>query len=157
MSKIQSQTFQNWTFKACEDQEWLPAHVPGCVHTDLLKLGKIPDPFYGTNEKEVQWVDKKDWEYRTEFDVNEALLSQQHLELVFDGLDTYADVYVNEQHVLSADNMFRVWTVDVKSVVKANGNIYEYAFVLRSMKICRSWRSSDMPCLHRMINPTWGD
>lgn len=142
MSKIQSQTFQNWTFKACEDQEWMPAHVPGCVHTDLLKLGKIPDPFYGTNEKEIQWVDKKDWEYRTEFDVNEALLSSRHLELVFDGLDTYADVYVNEQHVLSADNMFRVWTVDVKSVVKASGNVLRIRF--------RSPINEDLPKLEKL-------
>ncbi|MCZ4152227.1 hypothetical protein BZG21_48465, partial [Escherichia coli] len=50
---IQSLIFENWTFKACDDQEWLPAKVPGCVHTDLLRLEKIPNPFYGTNEKEV--------------------------------------------------------------------------------------------------------
>lgn len=142
MSKIQSQIFQNWTFKACEDQEWLPAQVPGCVHTDLLKLDKIPDPFYGTNEKEIQWIDKKDWEYRTEFDINEDLLSQEHLEIVFDGLDTYADVYVNDQHVLSADNMFRVWNVDVKSIVKASGNVLRIRF--------RSPIQEDLPKLEKL-------
>nr|WP_154893507.1 glycoside hydrolase family 2 protein [Paenibacillus xylanexedens] len=142
MSKIQSQIFQNWTFKACEDQEWLPAQVPGCVHTDLLKLDKIPDPFYGTNEKEVQWIDKKDWEYRTVFDINEDLLSQEHLEIVFDGLDTYADVYVNDQHVLSADNMFRVWNVDVKSIVKASGNVLRIRF--------RSPIQEDLPKLEKL-------
>lgn len=142
MSKIQSQIFQNWTFKACEDQEWLPARVPGCVHTDLLKLDKIPDPFYGTNEKEVQWIDKKDWEYRTVFEINEDLLSQEHLEIVFDGLDTYADVYVNDQHVLSADNMFRVWNVDVKSIVKASGNVLRIRF--------RSPIQEDLPKLEKL-------
>lgn len=142
MSKIQSQIFQNWTFKACEDQEWLPAQVPGCVHTDLLKLDKIPDPFYGTNEKEIQWIDKKDWEYRTVFDINEDLLSQEHLEIVFDGLDTYADVYVNDQHVLSADNMFRVWNVDVKSIVKAIGNVLRIRF--------RSPIQEDLPKLEKL-------
>ncbi|PAF33020.1 glycoside hydrolase family 2 protein [Paenibacillus sp. 7516] len=142
MSKIQSQIFQNWTFKACEDQEWLPAQVPGCVHTDLLKLDKIPDPFYGTNEKEIQWIDKKDWEYRTEFDINKDLLSQEHLEIVFDGLDTYADVYVNDQHVLSADNMFRVWNVDVKSIVKASGNVLRIRF--------RSPIQEDLPKLEKL-------
>ncbi|MCG7382384.1 glycoside hydrolase family 2 protein [Paenibacillus sp. ACRRY] len=142
MSKIQSQIFQNWTFKACEDQEWLPAQVPGCVHTDLLKLDKIPDPFYGTNEKEIQWIDKKDWEYRTEFDINEDLLSQEHLEIVFDGLDTYADVYVNDQHVLSADNMFRVWNVDVKSIVKSSGNVLRIRF--------RSPIQEDLPKLEKL-------
>ncbi|WP_338543423.1 beta-mannosidase [Paenibacillus tundrae] len=142
MSTIQSQVFQNWTFKACEDQEWLPAQVPGCVHTDLLKLGKIPDPFYGTNEKEVQWIDKKDWEYQTKFDVQEKLFAQEHLELVFDGLDTYADVYVNEQHVLSADNMFRVWNVDVKAVVKAQDNVLRIRF--------RSPIQEDLPKLEKL-------
>ncbi|MEO2203890.1 glycoside hydrolase family 2 protein [Paenibacillus pabuli] len=142
MSKIQSQIFQNWTFKACEDQEWLPAQVPGCVHTDLLKLDKIPDPFYGTNEKEIQWIDKKDWEYRTAFDINEDLLSQEHLEIVFDGLDTYADVYVNDQHVLSADNMFRVWNVDVKSIVKSSGNELRIRF--------RSPIQEDLPKLEKL-------
>ncbi|MCG7376711.1 glycoside hydrolase family 2 protein [Paenibacillus sp. ACRSA] len=142
MSTIQSQVFQNWTFKACEDQEWLPAQVPGCIHTDLLKLGKIPDPFYGTNEKEVQWIDKKDWEYQTKFDVQEKLFAQEHLELVFDGLDTYADVYVNDQHVLSADNMFRVWNVDVKAVVKAQDNILRIRF--------RSPIQEDLPKLEKL-------
>ena len=142
MSTIQSQVFQNWTFKACEDQEWLPAQVPGCVHTDLLKLGKIPDPFYGTNEKEVQWIDKKDWEYQTKFDVQEKLFAQEHLELVFDGLDTYADVYVNDQHVLSADNMFRVWNVDVKAVVKAQDNVLRIRF--------RSPIQEDLPKLEKL-------
>ncbi|MEY8745214.1 beta-mannosidase [Paenibacillus tundrae] len=142
MSTIQSQVIQNWTFKACEDQEWLPAQVPGCVHTDLLKLGKIPDPFYGTNEKEVQWIDKKDWEYQTKFDVQEKLFAQEHLELVFDGLDTYADVYVNDQHVLSADNMFRVWNVDVKAVVKAQDNVLRIRF--------RSPIQEDLPKLEKL-------
>ncbi|WP_128104417.1 glycoside hydrolase family 2 protein [Paenibacillus sp. DCT19] len=142
MSTIQSQVFQNWTFKACEDQEWLPGQVPGCVHTDLLKLGKIPDPFYGTNEKEVQWIDKKDWEYQTKFDVQEKLFAQEHLELVFDGLDTYADVYVNDQHVLSADNMFRVWNVDVKAVVKAQDNVLRIRF--------RSPIQEDLPKLEKL-------
>lgn len=74
--------------------------------------------------------------------MNEALLSQQHLELVFDGLDTYADVYVNEQHVLSADNMFRVWTANVKSVVKASGNILRIRF--------RSPINEDLPKLEKL-------
>ncbi|MEN1984760.1 beta-mannosidase [Paenibacillus hubeiensis] len=141
MSK-QSLIFENWTFKACDDQEWLPAKVPGCVHTDLLRLEKIPNPFYGTNEKEVQWIDKKDWEYRTEFGVEDALLSQEHLELVFDGLDTYADVYLNGQHVLSADNMFRVWNVDVKPYVKATGNVLHIRF--------RSPIQEDLPKLEKL-------
>ncbi|MGQ8874472.1 beta-mannosidase [Paenibacillus sp. TSA_86.1] len=142
MSINQSQLFENWTFKACEDQEWMPAQVPGCVHTDLLRLGQIPDPFYGTNEKEVQWIDKKDWEYRTTFDVEASLYAQEYLELVFDGLDTYADVYVNDAHVLSADNMFRVWKAEVKAFVKEKNNMLRVHF--------RSPIQEDLPKLEKL-------
>ncbi|MEV5028867.1 beta-mannosidase [Paenibacillus sp. LPE1-1-1.1] len=112
----------NWKFKACQEKEWMEAAVPGCVHTDLLRNGIIKDPFYATNEHDLQWIDKIDWEYETQFDVAGELLQASALELVFDGLDTYADVYLNGQHVLSADNMFRTWKADVKSIVTAANN-----------------------------------
>ena len=102
----------NWEFRACGDEEWLTAVVPGTVHTDLLRNGVIDQPFYGTNEHELQWIDKKDWEYRTGFVLEEAWQTLAVTELVFDGLDTYADVYVNGVHALSADNMFRIWRVE---------------------------------------------
>ena len=118
----------NWQFRASDEQTWLPAHVPGCVHTDLLKNGRIQAPFVGTNEKALQWIDKRDWEYRTTFDVLAERLASNKLELVFEGLDTYADVYVNDKLVLSADNMFRTWVADVKSYVQAGGNMLRIVF-----------------------------
>ncbi|RCW45502.1 beta-mannosidase [Paenibacillus prosopidis] len=122
------QVLDNWKFKACKDGEWMAAVVPGCVHTDLLRNGIIADPFYGTNEHDLQWIDKIDWEYETSFDVPEALRNAASLQLVFDGLDTYADVYVNGKHVLSADNMFRTWKADVKSIVKEKDNALSIRF-----------------------------
>lgn len=116
------QSLKQWTFKAIDESEWLPATVPGTVHTDLLDNGKISNPFYGTNEKDVQWIDKKDWEYITTIDVEENVMNHSHIELVFAGLDTYAEVYVNEQHVLSADNMFRTWRADVKPYIQLGAN-----------------------------------
>ena len=101
---------------------WLPATVPGCVHTDLLANHKIADPFVGTNEKAQQWIDKEDWEYRTTFVADEALLARERIELDFLGLDTYAEVFVNGASVLTADNMFRSWRVAVKSHVHAGAN-----------------------------------
>ncbi|MED5020978.1 glycoside hydrolase family 2 TIM barrel-domain containing protein [Paenibacillus chibensis] len=118
----------DWRFKACDEQDWLKADVPGCVHTDLLANGKIPDPFYGTNEKEVQWIDKQDWEYESRFDLPYELLSLPRLELVFSGLDTYADVSVNGQTLLSADNMFRTWKADVKPLLKQGANTVHIRF-----------------------------
>lgn len=121
MSELKCQISQ-WTFRNSEEQEWRPAFVPGCVHTDLLKNELISDPFVGTNELGLQWIDKKVWEYESVFDVSAELLGQSRLELVFEGLDTYADVYLNDVSILSADNMFRTWTVDVKPYVREEGN-----------------------------------
>ena len=117
-----------WVFREADTGEWLPATVPGTVHTDLLANGKIQDPFYRTNERDQQWIDKKDWDYATHVDLDAATLAHDHVELVFEGLDTYADVYVNDALVLSADNMFRTWTVDIKAHARAGANALRLRF-----------------------------
>ncbi|WP_059042120.1 beta-mannosidase [Paenibacillus rubinfantis] len=117
-----SYVINHWSFKACDETEWKPARVPGTVHTDLFRNGLIPNPFDGTNEHDLQWIDRKDWEYETSFELDEAWFALPRLELVFDGLDTYADVTVNGVHVLSADNMFRVWRIDVKPLLQQGTN-----------------------------------
>ncbi|MFC7677879.1 glycoside hydrolase family 2 protein [Paenibacillus sp. GCM10028914] len=136
------QLLGNWTFKACDEHEWLPAQVPGCVHTDLLRNGVIPDPFYGTNEHDLQWIDKKDWEYETSFEVSDELMAKSHIELVFDGLDTYADVYVNGKAVLSADNMFRSWRIEIKDIIVRGSNKIRIVF--------RSPIQEDLPKLEKL-------
>lgn len=111
-----------WSFRQADQTEWLPATVPGCVHTDLLKNGKIEDPFYRLNEHTIQWIDKVNWEYKTNFTVDETTFNRDRIALDFKGLDTYAEVFVNGVKVLSADNMFREWCVDVKSQLMMGRN-----------------------------------
>ena len=82
----------NWQFREAGTDEWLPAQVPGSVHTDLLALERIPDPFVGDNERRVQWVAERDWEYRCTFEVAPRLLDEDRVFLVCDGLDTLASV-----------------------------------------------------------------
>ncbi len=119
-----------WEFKKldAQEQEWLPAKVPGTVHTDLLKNGAIADPYYGCNEKELQWIGASDWIYRKSFKVDEALLSNEHILLVFEGLDTYAEVLLNGKSILVASNMFRRWEVDCKSLLLDGENLLEVKF-----------------------------
>jgi beta-mannosidase len=112
----------NWQFSQAGKNEWLAASVPGSVHTDLIQNKKIEDPYYRLNEHDVQWIDKVDWEYKTSFIVSEDILKRDRIALDFKGLDTYADVFVNDQQVLSADNMFREWTVDIKKTIKSGNN-----------------------------------
>lgn len=113
---------KGWQFSKAGTSQWKPATVPGTVHTDLLANKLIPDPFFGTNESKLKWIDSTDWEYKTRFDVPVSLSSQENLSLVFDGLDTYADVFLNGRLILRADNMFRGWQIDVKKIVKPRGN-----------------------------------
>ncbi|MCA1618232.1 MAG: glycoside hydrolase family 2 protein [Acidobacteria bacterium] len=117
-----------WTFREAGKGEWRRAAVPGSVHTDLLAAGLIEDPFYRDNEPKLQWVGRTDWEYRTGFDAPAWLLARRNVELVFEGLDTYAEVFVNDRRVLSADNMFRTWRVDVKAALKPGRNTLRVLF-----------------------------
>ena len=109
-----------WRFHEVGQDVWQPATVPGCVHTDLLDNKLIADPFYRDNEQRLQWIGKTDWEYETTFNVAPATLTRAHLELVFSGLDTYADVYLNDTALLHADNMFRTWRVDCKRALTSD-------------------------------------
>ena len=72
----------------------------------LIAHDKLPDPFYGMNEQKIQWVEKEDWLYRTSFVLTEEQLHHEGVYLVFEGLDTYADVFLNGSLLLKADNMF---------------------------------------------------
>ncbi|MFY9644496.1 MAG: glycoside hydrolase family 2 protein, partial [Terriglobales bacterium] len=101
---------------------WHAAEVPGVVHTDLLRNKLIPDPFYRSNESTLQWIENADWEYRGTFQSTTDALKHGHVELVFEGLDGPAKVYLNDQLILTANNMFREWRVDVKSQLKAGPN-----------------------------------
>ncbi len=111
-----------WQFRKAGDTTWMPATVPGTVHTDLLNNGLIEDPFYRTNERDQQWIDKADWEYSTHFEVTPAVFHMKNIRLDFQGLDTYADVYLNDSLLLRADNFFRSWKVDAKPWLQEGRN-----------------------------------
>lgn len=121
-AKPEQTIHQNWQFNQVGKNDWLSAKVPGCVHTDLLDHGLIPDPYYRDNEKLVQWIETEDWEYRTSFDVDQSVFEKSNIELQFKGLDTYADVFLNDSLILKADNMYRSWTIDCKKLLKLKGN-----------------------------------
>lgn len=121
MLRIQSLTGA-WQFRQVGTEEWLPASVPGGVHTDLLALGRIPDPFVGDNERRVQWVAKADWEYRYLFAATPEVSQSEHLWLVCDGLDTLATLTLNDQPLGNTENMFRRYQWEVRHLLQTDGN-----------------------------------
>jgi beta-mannosidase len=128
MTKITIPLEAGWKFREVGKDAWHAATVPGCVHTDLMANKLIDDPFYRDNEKQQQWIGKTDWEYQTTFKLAPETMKREHLELVFEGLDTYAQVYLNDSLILSADNMFRTWRVDCKNVLRAGDNTLRIRF-----------------------------
>lgn len=125
---IQFEINQGWKFKQARLSNWYPATVPGVVHTDLLDNGIIEDPFFRLNERGLQWIDKEDWIYETSFDLPKDLYNKKNIQILFKGLDTYADVYLNDEKILAANNMFRRWIVDVKSLLREEKNILRVYF-----------------------------
>ena len=115
-----------WQFRQVSmtpaQEEWLPAYVPGGVHTDLLRSGRIPDPFVGDEEKQVHWVAEADWEYRRIFTVDSHLSARERVFLVCDGLDTLAEVQLNGQAIGKAENMFRQYRWDVRDALREGEN-----------------------------------
>src|SRR5882724_1295559 len=117
-----------WQFREVGKDGWRPATVPGCVHTDLLNNKLIDDPFYRDNEQKLQWIGKTDWEYQTTFSVTPEILARDNIDLVFEGLDTYANVFLNDESLLNADNMFRTWRADCKRLLKPRANTLRIRF-----------------------------
>lgn len=133
-----------WQFREEGSPKWNAATVPGEVHTDLLNNKLIPDPYYRDNEKKLQWIEKKNWEYKTSFVITPAILKQKHAELVFDGLDTYANVYLNGKLILKADNMFRQWRADVKTILHSGNNQLRVVFQ-SAQNVVDSLAKKDLP------------
>jgi len=111
-----------WQFRQTLTDRWLPAKVPGSVHLDLMALDLIPDPGYGDNEIKVQWVAETDWEYFREFEIDADLLTCQQVFLVCEGLDTLAEIFLNERLLGKTDNMFRHYRWDVKPYLHEGSN-----------------------------------
>lgn len=108
----------NWQIKSENDSIQLTTNIPNEVHLDLYKNKLIPHPFFGDNEKQIQWIGEQNWIYEKEFDIDSATLGKENVEIEFDGIDTYSEIYLNEQLILQADNQFRTWKVNVKPLLQ---------------------------------------
>jgi len=132
-------------FREAGAGEWLPAQIPGGVHTDLLALGRIPDPFVADNELRVRWVAERDWEYEVLFQVTPEMQAHEHVFLVCDGLDTLSDVTFNGTLLGQTDNMFRQYRWDVASLLVEGENTLRVLF--RSTVVFARERQGALPLM----------
>ncbi len=102
--------------------DWIPAQVPGEVHLDLLAAGLTEEPLFSTHAASCRWPESRSWWYRRSFTVTPELFAEEVLELVFDGLDYYAQVFVNGALVGEAENSFVDHAFDIKHQVALGEN-----------------------------------
>ncbi|MCA1807886.1 MAG: glycoside hydrolase family 2 protein [Kiritimatiellia bacterium] len=117
-----------WRLRQTHGNMACNAVVPGDVYTDILRAGKIPDPFYRTNENCLQWIGEADWEYSRDFVVDKQMLAHDAVELVFEGLDTLCHIYLNSRKIAGTDNMFRCWRYNVKAFLRPGKNHLRLVF-----------------------------
>lgn len=124
----QSETIQlneGWQFSKMNSDQWYDADVPGSVQRDLVSHGVLPDPFYGTNEEQLQWVEDVNWDFKKTFNLSAAQLQHDEALLQFEGLDTHADVFLNGSRILRTQNMFIGYEVRVKELlIEGENNLY---------------------------------
>lgn len=137
---------ENWTVSDSENT--YPATVPGSVQKDFIKLGILPDPYFGTNEIDFYALEEKDWTYRKEFIFSER--GYDRVCLVFGGIDTIADIFLNGELIGSADNMFIPHRYEVTDKLIQGSNILEvkiYSAVKTAEKLKKEDSSSiDATC-----------
>ena len=118
-----------WQFTQTDKNDWHPATVPGSVQRDLIKLEVLPNPYFGTNEDSVQWVEDENWDFKKSFQLTEEQLKYDDALLTFEGLDTYADVYLNGSKLFHSKNMFIKYEQSVKDLLReGENNLYIRVF-----------------------------
>jgi beta-mannosidase len=140
------QTFtlnSSWEFYHAESKRWYPARVPSCIHTDLQRNGLIPDPFFGDNEKRLQWIEQRDWTYRLVFEPAAGLFEQEEVDLVCEGLDTLATLVLNGETIGRTENMFCGFRFAVRAHLHPGRNTLEVTFAspLPYLQARQAWQT----------------
>ncbi|KAI0268237.1 glycoside hydrolase family 2 protein [Gloeopeniophorella convolvens] len=121
MSSVIRPLNKNWSFtqvgggQGTEDGQWLETSTfPTSVHVELIHLKKVPDPFVGLHEWDVQWIGEAEWAFKTSFEVTEQELAAPNIDLVFNGLDTFGVVTLNGKKILGTENQFVTYRASAK-------------------------------------------
>lgn len=117
-----------WNFRSKSSGIWKHGNVPGCVQMDLINLGELHDPYYRMNEIEFHKIEKEEWIYKKNFAWDGSPAGNKNIFLVFEGIDTLANVYLNGRHLGRAEDMFITYRFDVKDIIKSGENIVEIYF-----------------------------
>lgn len=125
---ISQETKLNWTLQHAVSKEFLNAGTHGSVQEILINKGELPDPFYGKNEEKFGWIEDHIWEFTAVCSIDHEILKKDHIELLFPGIDTYAEIFLNDSLIGFAQNAFRPYRYDVKSLLRIGDNKLKVIF-----------------------------
>ena len=121
----------------------LQVDIPSVVQADLYENGLIPHPYFGKVEQDLQWIPQQIWDYSLKFDVDNDIFEKDNIDLIFNGLDTYADVWLNGEKIIRSDNMFVKYQKEVKNLLKKHGNelkVHFYPFDKQRDSLIETYR-----------------
>jgi len=118
----------NWSMRAENWEEAVPARVPGDIISDLIAAGKAADPYYRDQELQVLKLAETEYIYEKQFDLPDEVLSSGQALLRFEGIDTLADIWLNDRHIASTDNMHRIWEFPVRDFLVCGDNLLRVVF-----------------------------
>lgn len=117
-----------WSMKQCDDSTLYPAKIPGSVLSSLLEAKAIGNPYERMNEYQTRDIFYKDYSFERDFEISPELLDSEFLELVCEGLDTLAAIFINDRHAADTDNMHRIWRIPVKEYLQSGTNHIQIIF-----------------------------
>ena len=97
----------------------VPSRVPGNFELDLFRAGLCEDPFFGTNTIAMQQYECMHQYYARTFDFNG---DPDCYSLVFEGVDTAAEIFLNGERILECENMFIEHRVCVEDKLLVGAN-----------------------------------
>lgn len=138
-----------WDLKQIGGEREYRAKIPGSVLSGLLEEKAIPNPYYGRNEYQVRDLFWNDYEFSRKFQVDKSLLDKEQVELVCLGIDTIADIYINNSMVFHVENMHRTWRIPVKEYLLEGNNEIRIVFpsILKYMESYKYEENKEVTCV----------
>jgi beta-mannosidase len=118
----------NWQLQHATSKDWINAGTHGSVQEILIDKGELPDPFFGKNEEKFGWIEDHTWEFSSVLNAEDDLLNNDHIELLFPGIDTYAEIFLNDSLIGFAQNAFRPYRFEIKSLLRRGENKLKVIF-----------------------------
>ena len=112
-----------WNLESPGWEKPVKAQVPGSVLAEMLENGLAEDPYWRTNEYKVRELFRQDYSYSRSFTVPAQILEADEILLVFEGIDTVGDIYLNGELLGKVKDMHRTWRFDVKGRVKEENEL----------------------------------